>query len=497
MPIVPRWEWRTFAADLGEIDRRFDDLVPSRTSESDEGYLLSLHSDASVKLRDDQADVKVLEEVDAHGLQRWRPVLKAALPLSLADRDTLLRAVGVEVHADPETVYTLERFLEELVRPNPGLRAVRVGKRRRHYMIGDCMVERSEIRIPDHVVQTIALESEDPAHVLTALRDLGLGERRNVSLPRELKALTGFDRHRYATIDVGTNSVKFHIGVLSGDGRWETISDRAVVTRLGEGLDQTGVLNPEPIERTVEAIVGMAAEAGEAGVEAIAAVGTAGLRMAPNRQTVLDAVRDRTGIDLEVIDGEEEARLAYLAATSALGIERGDLAVFDTGGGSSQFTFGDGARVDQRFSVNVGAARFTERFGLNGPVSEATLREALDAIDADLAQLDGHPRPDMLVGMGGAVTNLTAVKHGLVAYDADVVQGTVLDATEIDRQIELYRTRTPDERRRIAGLQPARAEVILAGACIVRTILAKLGKDQFTVSDRALRHGLLAVRFGP
>ena len=256
------------------------------------------------------------------------------------------------------------------------------------------------------------------------------------------------------------------------------------------------MLNPAPIERTVEAIVGMAAEAGEAGVEAIAAVGTAGLRMAPNRQTVLDAVRDRTGIDLEVIDGEEEARLAYLAATSALGLQRGDLAVFDTGGGSSQFTFGDGSRVDQRFSVNVGAARFTERFGLHGPVSEATLREALAAIDADLEQLAGNPPPDTLVGMGGAVTNLTSVSHGLVAYDPDVVQGTVLDAAEIDRQIELYRTRTADERRRIAGLQPPRAEVILAGACIVRTILARLGKDHFTVSDRALRHGLLAVRFG-
>ena len=99
--------------------------------------------------------------------------------------------------------------------------------------------------------------------------------------------------------------------------------------------------------------------------------------------------------------------------------------------------------------------------------------------------------------MGGAVTNLAAVKHGLATYDPDVVQGTVLDRAEIDRQIELYRTRTADERREIVGLQPKRAEVILAGACIVRTVLEKLGRDSLTVSDRGLRHGLLVERFGP
>jgi hypothetical protein len=97
--------------------------------------------------------------------------------------------------------------------------------------------------------------------------------------------------------------------------------------------------------------------------------------------------------------------------------------------------------------------------------------------------------------MGGAVTNITAVKHGLATYDPSVVQGTVLDRAEIDRQIELYRSRDADARRAIVGLQPKRAEVILAGACIVRTVMEKLGKDRLTVSDRGLRHGVLAERF--
>jgi hypothetical protein len=170
--------------------------------------------------------------------------------------------------------------------------------------------------------------------------------------------------------------------------------------------------------------------------------------------------------------------------------------VFDTGGGSSQFTFGHDSNVDERSSVEVGAVRYTERYQLDRIVSPDVLQEALAAISADLSRLDGRPVPDTLVAMGGAVTNLTAVKHGLATYDPSVVQGTVLDRAEIDRQIELYRSRDADARRAIVGLQPKRAEVILAGACIVRTVMEKLGKESLTVSDRGLRHGVLAERFG-
>jgi exopolyphosphatase/guanosine-5'-triphosphate,3'-diphosphate pyrophosphatase len=98
--------------------------------------------------------------------------------------------------------------------------------------------------------------------------------------------------------------------------------------------------------------------------------------------------------------------------------------------------------------------------------------------------------------MGGALTNMAAVKHELATYDPDVVQGTVLDRAEVDRQLDLYRTRRGDERRTIVGLQSGRADFILAGACIVRTVLTELGVDSLTVSDRGLRHGLLADRFG-
>jgi exopolyphosphatase/guanosine-5'-triphosphate,3'-diphosphate pyrophosphatase len=240
----------------------------------------------------------------------------------------------------------------------------------------------------------------------------------------------------------------------------------------------------------------MAAEARREGATAVAAVGTMGLRTARNSPEFVAEVARRSGVRIEVIPGSEEARLAYVAVKSGLGLGPGTMAIFDTGGGSSQFTFGRGAAVTEQFSLNVGAVRFTEDFGLTGVVSPDGLERAMEAIARDLSRLDGATPPDALIGMGGAVTNLTAVMLGLATYDPDAVQGAVLTGREVDRQVELYSSQATEARRRIVGLQPKRAEVILAGACIVRTVLRKLRKDELTVSDRGLRHGLLVERFG-
>ena len=209
-----------------------------------------------------------------------------------------------------------------------------------------------------------------------------------------------------------------------------------------------------------------------------------------------EIIRAKSGVNVEVVSGDEEGRLAYLAVRSGLPLVKGSLVVFDTGGGSSQFTFGQGNLVSERFSVNVGAVRYTERYRLDGAVSAEVLREAMKAIAEDLSRIAGRPQPETLVAMGGAVTNLTAVSYSMAKYDPDKIQGTVLERAEIDRQIELYRTTPLDRRGAIVGLQPKRAHVILAGACIVRTVMELLGKNELTVSDRGLRHGLLVERFG-
>ena len=495
MTVVPRWEWRTFGESFAGAEKRLAALSPESVRESDELYLLSREADDSVKFRDELLDIKQLEQVNDDGLEQWRPVLKAPFPLSGATVDSALAALHASPPPRGRSSYTLDELVEEVVRPSRQLAAVPVRKRRAHYTVSGCMAELTDVRTDNGSTRTIAVESEDPARVLAAVRELGLDTRSNVSFPRGLKALLGIGARRYAAIDVGTNSVKFHIGERSADGGWRSVVDRAEITRLGESLG-TGVLNPSPMKRTIDAIAGMVDEAGREGVDEIVAVGTAGLRIARNSADFVAAVKDRCGLDLEVISGDEEARLSYLAATSALDLGEGSLVVFETGGGSSQFTFGEGKRVDERFSLDVGAVGLTERFGLADVVSEKTLAGVFDELATELGRLDGRPTPAGLVAMGGAATNLAAVKHELATYDPDVVQGTVLGLAEIDRQIALYRTQTADERRRIVGLQPKRAEVILAGACIVHTVIAKLGRQSATVSDRGLRHGLLLERFG-
>jgi exopolyphosphatase / guanosine-5'-triphosphate,3'-diphosphate pyrophosphatase len=494
--IVPRWEWRWFGPRLGPAESKLAALTPVGVQESSETYLLSGAGD-NVKVRDALMDIKVLREVDRNGLEQWTPVMKAGFPLPAAEVAKVFEALRLDLPPLRRERYSLDEFISELAVPSGRIRAVKVDKRRTRYTVGGCMAELSEVVADGKPTRTVAVESEDAAAVIAAVRSLGLSGYVNTSYPRGLAALIDGEPMRFAVIDAGTNSIKFHIGERERDGKWRTVIDRAEMTRLGEGLEQNGVIADAALERTVAAIADMIDEAKQHAVLATAAVGTAGLRIASNRDMVLAAIETRTSVRIDVISGDEEGRLAYVAATSGLGLSAGSLVVFDTGGGSSQFTFGHDSSVDERFSVNVGAVRYTERYKLDGVVSAAVLNEAMAAIAADLSRIDGRPVPAALVAMGGAVTNLTAVKHGLARYDPTIVQGTVLDRAEIDRQIELYRSRDADGRRAIVGLQPKRAEVILAGACIVRTVMEKLGKQTLTVSDRGLRHGVLAERFGP
>ena len=502
--IVPRWEWRTFTHTAATADAVFDALTPSAVGTSEDLYLLVPGGD-NVKVRDGLMDVKVLRETDADGLERWEPVLKAPFPLDADAALTAFHGLRREPPIVPSGGWTFGAFLAAVEVGVPGGgREVMVHKERTRYTVAGCQAERSVFQVGEHRTTSIAVESTEPADVLAAIDQLGLRDYRNLDVATGLRLLVEQVPERYAVIDAGTNSIKFHVAELDADGRgpWRTVVDRAVVTRLGEGLEATGEIGAEPLARTVRAITDMADEARTLDVRAIAAVGTAGMRIARNRDDVVDAIRAGAAVSLEVISGEDEGRLAYLAVATGVGLGDGAIVAFDTGGGSSQFTFGHGAHIDKRpsvddrFSVNVGAVRFTERFGLAGAVGADVVAEARAAIGADLSRLDGRTRPDGVVAMGGAVTNLAAVKHGLTTYDPDVVQGTRLDLAEIDRQIELYRGMDADQRRTIPGLQVARAEVILAGACIVRTILDKLGADVVTVSDRGLRHGVLTERFG-
>ena len=295
---------------------------------------------------------------------------------------------------------------------------------------------------------------------------------------------------RKAIIDIGSNSIKFFVGELAADKTITTVLDTNDIARLGENLNKTGMICPEAMERNVASVANFCAKAKELGANEIVAVGTMALRTASNSAEFVEKVKAACGLEVQIIPGEEEARLSYLAVLSGLPLQGGDLVVFDTGGGSTEFIFGHGTQLVKRFSVNLGAVRITENYLTSDPVTPEQVSAAIAQIDKEFAVAGVEGHPDQLVGMGGTVTSMGAVKHKMIKYDPDVIQGSTLTKADISEQIGDYSTRTIEQRKELPGLQPKRADVILAGACILDVITSRLGVDKLTISDRGLRHGL-------
>jgi exopolyphosphatase/guanosine-5'-triphosphate,3'-diphosphate pyrophosphatase len=240
--ITPRWEWRSFGRRFGAAEARLAQLPAQGTQDSDEIYLLSPKG-ANVKIRDALMDIKLLREVNADGLEQWTPVMKAGFPLPAAEAAKVLEALGLPLATALRASHTFDEFLAQFAAPGSAVRAVHVHKRRTRYTVGDCMAELSEVVADGKPTRTIAVESEDAAAVIRAVRELGLGGYTNTSYLRGLTALIDDAPERYAVIDAGTNSIKFHIAERDASGRWRSLVDRAEVTRLGDCLLYT---SPSP-----------------------------------------------------------------------------------------------------------------------------------------------------------------------------------------------------------------------------------------------------------
>ena len=280
--IIPRFEWRTFGHSFGGAEAAFAAMTSTGSSDSDETYLLStdpatrVAPTAIVKIRFELMDIKVLREVTAEGLERWEPVLKVGSPMPAADVARVCEALGLQPPS-PARDLTLEQFLDAFAGPGGPVRAVEVHKHRVRYTVGGCSSEVSDVVADGRTTRTIAIESEDQEAVVAAVRSVGLEGYVNTNYPRGVAALLDGEPERYAVIDVGTNSIKFHVAELDADGRFRAVVDRAEVTRLGQGIDAGGSIVPEALDRATDAIEGMAKEARGLGVRAIAAVGTAGI----------------------------------------------------------------------------------------------------------------------------------------------------------------------------------------------------------------------------
>ncbi|WP_223636739.1 Ppx/GppA phosphatase family protein [Corallococcus sp. EGB] len=303
---------------------------------------------------------------------------------------------------------------------------------------------------------------------------------------------------RFASIDIGTNSVLLLVADRLPDGRFTPVVERAEITRLGRGVDTSRVLSSEGMEATLAVLVAFAKEARELGAEGIAVSATSAARDAKNGADFIAQARARADVTVEIIPGEMEAQLSFAAvAQDFAGESAGPLVVVDIGGGSTEFIYGtDAGTVAFRHSFDVGAVRLTERYVRTDPLSpeeragiEAHLRDTFSA-------LPPPPPASMLVGVAGTVTTLYAVQHQMATYDAEAVHGGALSRGELDALTDRLCTLPLDARRSLPGLQPKRADVIPAGALILREAVRALGVDSCRVSDRGLRWGLLAHRFG-
>ncbi|HWV39362.1 MAG TPA: Ppx/GppA phosphatase family protein [Vulgatibacter sp.] len=301
---------------------------------------------------------------------------------------------------------------------------------------------------------------------------------------------------RFATIDVGTNTVLLLVAERGEGGALRAVDERMELTRLGRGVDRERRLSLEAIEETLRAVETFAAAAREAGAARLVITATSAARDAANGAEFFERVGRATGVSVEVLSGEAEAQAAYESARRDFGASGEPLVVVDIGGGSTELTFGEGGEVSFQRSFDVGAVRLTERWLRTDPPSPAELASLRD----DLAKtLRGAPRrPDgaRLVGIAGTVTTLCAVSLGLESYDGSRVHGRRLRATEVRDLAQRLAAMPLAERRRLPGLPPKRADVIVAGAEVVLAVMSSLGFEELVVSDRGVRWGILHQRFG-
>ncbi|KFE63597.1 Ppx/GppA phosphatase family protein [Hyalangium minutum] len=303
---------------------------------------------------------------------------------------------------------------------------------------------------------------------------------------------------RFATIDVGTNSVLLLVADRTPEGQFQAILEKAEITRLGRGVDKSRRLSPEGMSATLEVLTAFANEARELGAEGIAVSATSAARDAQNGAEFLQAAQKQAGVTVEIISGELEAQLSFASAYMDFGSEAaGPLLVIDIGGGSTEFIYGNSAgRVDFRHSFDVGSVRLTERFIHSDPVPPAERERVTAHLRETFSSLPPPPPASELVGVAGTVTTLYALQHRIDPYDSTRVHGGTLTALQLGQLVDQLCSLPLADRRTLPGLQPKRADVIPAGALILHEALRALGLDECRVSDRGLRWGLMAHRFG-
>jgi exopolyphosphatase/guanosine-5'-triphosphate,3'-diphosphate pyrophosphatase len=298
---------------------------------------------------------------------------------------------------------------------------------------------------------------------------------------------------RVAVVDIGTNSTRLLVADVDGDGQLTELERRSVVTRLGQGVDASGALAPEAMQRVFDTLADYRALIDEHGAERTTAVLTSAVRDAANGPEFTARVREEYGLDARTIPGEEEARLTFLGATSERPDDApGPTVVIDIGGGSTEFVVGDGRDLIFHVSTQAGVVRHSERHVHSDPPAPEELnalrREVRSIFEAEVPA-GVRERTRAAIAVAGTATSLASIDQQLDPYDAAKVHGYELSVGRLVELLGDLAAKTEDERRQITGLDPGRAPTIVAGTALLLEALGAFGLDATEISDHDILRG--------
>jgi exopolyphosphatase / guanosine-5'-triphosphate,3'-diphosphate pyrophosphatase len=296
---------------------------------------------------------------------------------------------------------------------------------------------------------------------------------------------------RVAAIDCGTNSIRLLIADIDGNNFREVVRDMEIV-RLGQGVDETGQFHPDAIARTLAAVDKFAAEIAKRGVEKIRFCATSATRDATNRHLFVDGVRERLGIELEVISGDEEAALSFAGAIKDLDPSNGPFLVVDIGGGSTEFVFGT-STVEAARSVNIGCVRMTERHFASDPATPEQIEAARSDIQAAIAQAAAVvpiTQAKTLVAVAGTATTVAAAALDLPEYDRYAIHLSRISAQQTHDAATMFATSNREQRLAFGYMHPGRVDVIAAGSLVLSEIMKATGASEFVASESDILDGM-------
>jgi exopolyphosphatase/guanosine-5'-triphosphate,3'-diphosphate pyrophosphatase len=296
---------------------------------------------------------------------------------------------------------------------------------------------------------------------------------------------------RVAAIDCGTNSIRLLIADISGANFREVARDMEIV-RLGQGVDKTGQFHPDAIERTLAAVDKYAFEISRRGAERIRFCATSATRDATNRDLFIGGVKERLGIEPEVISGEEEARLSFMGATKELSDSLGPFLVVDIGGGSTEFVLGNRSVIAAR-SVNIGCVRMTERHFSSDPASAseiAAARADIQSAIATAAEVVDIRAAKSLVAVAGTATTVAAAALSLPQYDRYSIHLSRISAAQTHEVSEMFLKMSRVDRAALGYMHPGRVDVIGAGSLVLDEIIKATGVKEFIASESDILDGI-------